>query len=161
MKQNKTTWIFVTLILIFGGILLIYRALQKTKDFKKFDGTVTNLKIQGFKSGKSGLRYSLEFGISETDKIYGIYIGTKSQAYNNKLKSNIKIGKTYSFYIDQTVLPQFNGHILGMNEIRDNEQIIYKKNKKINYVGGSIFWIMGIGTLLLLVFADKLKKNAL
>jgi hypothetical protein len=161
LKQNKTTLIFLTLILIFSGILLIYRAHQKTKDFQKFDGTVTNLKIQGFKSGKSGLKYSLEFGISETDKIYGIYIGTKDQAYNNKLKSNIKIGKTYSFFIDQTVLPQFNGHILAIKEIRNNEHIIYKENKKFNYVGGSIFLIMGIGILLLLVFADKLKKNAL
>ena len=161
MKQKKTTLIFLTLILIYCGILLIYRGHQETKDFQKFEGTVTNLKIQGFKSGKSGRSYSLDFEISETDKIYGIYIGTKDQAYNNKLKSNIKIGKTYSFYIDQTVLPQFNGHILGINEIRDNEKIIYKENKQFNYVGGSIFLIMGIGILLMLIFADKLKKNAL
>ena len=142
-------------------MLLIYRGNQKTKDFQKFDGTVTNLKIQGFRSGKSGRRYSLDFGISETDKIYGIYLGTKDQASNNKLKSNIKIGKTYSSYIDQTVSSSLDGHTLGIREIRNNGQIIYQDNLKADCIGGSLFLTMGIGTLLLLVFADKLKKNAL
>lgn len=150
-----------TIVCIFGGLLLIYRGQQTIDNLYKFNGTVTNLTIQEFQSGKSGLAYSLDLGFSETDKIYGIYLGTKEQADNNNLKSKIEIGKTYTFYIDQTVLPSFDGHTLGICEIRNNEKTIYKDNPKANYIGGSLFLTMGIGTLLILIYADRRKKNAL
>ena len=161
MKQNKTTLILTTIVCILGGLLLIYRGQHTLDNLYKFNGTVNNLTIQEFQSGKSGLAYSLDFGLSETNKIYGIYLGTKEQADNDKLKSKIEIGKTYTFYTDQTVIPSFDGHTLGIREIRNNEETIYKDNPKANYIGGSLFLTMGIGTLLILIYADRRKKNAL
>ena len=151
----------ITIVCILVGLLLIYRGQQTIDNLYKFNGTITNLTIQEFQSGKSGLAYSLDFRFSETDKIYGIYLGTKKQADNNNLKSKIEIGKTYTFYADQTVTPSFDGHTLGIREIRNNEQTIYKDNQKANYIGGSIFLTMGIGTLLILIYANRRKKNAL
>ena len=161
MKQNKTTLILTTIVCILVGLLLIYRGQQTIDNLYKFNGTVTNLTIQEFQSGKSGLAYSLDFGISETERIYGIYLGTKEQADNNNLKSKIEIGKTYNFYIDQTVTPSFDGHTLGIREIRNNDKTIYKDNPKANYIGGSLFLTMGIGALLILIYAFSRKKNAL
>lgn len=146
---------------ILGGLLLIYRGQQTIDNLYKFNGTVTNLTIQEFKNGKSGLRYSLDFRISETDKIYGIYLGTKEQADNNNLKSKIEIGKPYTFFIDKTVTPTLDRHTLGISEIRTNGQVIYQDNPKANYIGGFIFLTMGIGTLLILIYANRRKKNAL
>ena len=161
MKQNKSTLILTIIVCILGGLLLIYRGHQTIDNLYKFNGTVTRLTIQEFRSGKSGLAYSLDFGISETDKIYGIYLGTREQADNNDIKDKIEIGKKYTFYHDQTVSTSLGGHILGIREIRNNEQTIYQDNPKEHYIGGSIFLTMGIGSLLILLYADKRKKNAL
>ena len=161
MKQNKTTLILITIVCILCGLLIIYRGQQTIDNLSKLNGTVTDLTIQEFKSGKSGLAYSLDFGISETDKIYGIYLGTKEQAEISNIKSKIVIGKTYTFYLDETVLPSFDGHILGIHEIRNNGQSIYKENPKANFIGGSLLLIMGLGTLLILIYAVKRKKNVL
>lgn len=150
-----------TIVCILGGLLLIYRGQQTIDNLYKFNGTVTNLTIQEFQSGKSGLAYSLDFGFSETDKIYGIYLGTKEQADNNNLQSKIEIGKTYTFYAEQTVIPSFDGHTLGIREIRNNEQIIYKDNPKANFIGGSLILTMGVGSLLILIYADRRNKNVL
>jgi len=161
LKQNRTTLILITIVCILGGLLLIYRGQQTIDKLNKFNGTVTNLTIQEFQSGKSGLAYSLDFSFVETDKVYGIYLGTKEQADNNDLKSKIEIGKNYSFYLDQTVSPSIDGHTLGIREIRNNEEVIYQENPKANYIGGTIFLTMGIGALLILIYADRRKKNAL
>jgi len=150
-----------TIVCILGGLLLIYRGQQTIDNLYKFNGTVINLTIQEFPSHKTGYRYSLDFSFAETDKVYGIYLGTKEQADNNDLKSKIKIGKTYTFYVDQTVTPSLAGHTLGIIEIRNNAQVIYQDNPKANYIGGSIFLTMGIGTLLILISAGRRKKNAL
>lgn len=155
------TLILTIIVCILGGLLLIYRGQQSIDNLCKFNGTVTNLTIQEFQSGKSGLAYSLDFGISETDKIYGIYLGTKDQADNNDLKDKIEIGKSYTFYHDQTVSTSFSGHTLGIRAIRNNRQTIYEDNPKVNYIGGSLFLAMGLGTLLLLIYAERRKKNAL
>ncbi len=160
MKQNKTTLIFLTILCILGGVFLIYRGQQTIDNLYKFNGTVSSFTIQEFQSGKSGLAYSLNFGFSHTDKIYGIYLGTKKQAFNNNLKSKIEIGKTYTFYLDQSVLPNFEGHTLGIREIRNNGQTIYKDNPKANYIGGMLFLTMGLGTLLILIYTERRKKNA-
>lgn len=149
-----------TIVCILGGLLLIYRGQQTIDNLYKFNGTVINLTIQEFPSHKTGYRYSLDFSFAETDKVYGIYLGTKEQADNNDLKSKIKIGKTYTFYVDQTVTPSLDGHT-GISEIRNNAQVIYQDNPKANYIGGSIFLTMGIGTLLILIYAGRRKKNAL
>lgn len=148
------------IVCILGGLLLIYRGQQTIDNLYKFNGTVSNLTIQEFQSGKSGLAYSLDFVLSETDKVYGIYLGTKEQADNNNLKDKIVIGKTYTFYVDQTVTPSFDGHTLGISEIRDNEQTLYQDNPKANYIGGSLFLVLGIATILILIYADR-KKNGL
>ncbi len=150
-----------TIVCILGGLLLIYRGQQTIDNLYKFNGTVTNVTIQEFQSGKSGLAYSLDFGISETDNVYGIYLGTKEQADNNDLKRKIEIGKTYTFYVDQTVASSLDGHTLGISKISNNEQTIYQDNPKANYIGGSLFLTLGIGTLLILIYADRRKKNAL
>ena len=155
------TLILTIIVCIVGGLLLIYRGQQSIDNLYKFNGTVTNLTIQEFQSGKSGLAYSLDFGISETDKIYGIYLGTKDQADNNDLKDKIEIGKSYTFYHDQTVSTSFSGHTLGIRAIRNNSQTIYEDNPKVNYIGGSLFLAMGLGTFLLLIYAERRKKNAL
>jgi len=160
LKQNKPTLILATIVCILGGLLLIYRGQQTIDNFYKFTGTVTNLTIQEFPSHKTGCRYSLYLSFSETDKVYGIYLGTKEQADNNDLKDKIEIGKTYNLYIDQTVLPSLDGHTLGIREISNNRQVIYKDNPKANYIGGSLFLAMGLGTLLILIYADRRKKNA-
>lgn len=123
MKQNKSTLILITIVSILGGLLLIYRGQHTIDNLYKFNGTITNLTIQEFPSSKSGLAYSLDFQISETDKIYGIYLGTK-RADNSSIKSKIEIGKTYTFYVDETVLPSFNGHTWGICEIKNNGQSI-------------------------------------
>jgi hypothetical protein len=161
LKQNKTTLILITIVCILGGLLLIYRGQQTIDNLYKFNGTVSSLTIQEFQSHKTGYRYSLDFVFSETEKVYGIYLGTKEQADNNGLKNKIEIGKNYTFYIDQTVSPSLDGHTLGIREIRNNGQIIYQDNPKANYIGGSLFLTMGIGTLLILIYADRRKKNAL
>jgi hypothetical protein len=150
-----------TIVCILGGLFLIYRGQQTIDNFYKFSGTVTNLTIQEFLSHKTGYRYSLDLAFSETEKVYGIYLGTKEQADNNDLKSKIEIGKTYTFYIDQTVSPSLDGHTLGIREIRNNGQVIYQDNPKANYIGGSLFLTMGIGTLLILIYERRRKKNAL
>lgn len=150
----------MTIVCILGGLLLIYRGQQTTDNLYKFNGTVTNLTIQKFPSHKTGYRYSLDFSVVETDKVYGIYLGTKEQADKKDLKSKFEIGKTYTFYIDQTVASSLDGHILGIREIRDNGQVIYKDNPKANYIGGSIFLTMGLGTLLIIIYADRRKKNS-
>jgi hypothetical protein len=160
VKQNKTTLIFLTIVCILGGLLLIYRRQQPIENLYKFNGTVASLTIQEFSSHKTGSRYSLDFFFSETNKVYGIYFGTKEQADNNDLKSKIEIGKTYTFYVDQTVTPSLNGRILGICEIRSGEKTIYKDNTKANYIGGSLFLAMGFGTLLILIYAGKHKKKA-
>jgi hypothetical protein len=59
------------------------------------------------------------------------------------------------------VIPSFDGHTLGIREIRNNEQIIYKDNPKANFIGGSLILTMGTGTLLILIYADRRNKNAL
>ena len=161
MKQNKSTLILTGIVCILGGLLLIYRGQQAIDNFFKFNGTVTNMTIQEFPSHKTGYRYSLDFVFSETEKVYGIYLGTKEQAENNDLINKIEIGKNYTFYIDQTVSSSLDGHTLGIREIRNNGQIIYQDNPKANYIGGSLFLTMGIGTLLVLIYADRRKKNAL
>lgn len=117
--------------------------------------------INEFPSPKSGFRYSLDFGFAETDKVYGIYLGTKDQANNNELKSKIEIGKSYTFYIDQTVTSGWDRHTLGISAIKNNGQSIYQENPKSNYVGGSLFLTMGIGLLIILIYADRRKKNGL
>jgi hypothetical protein len=151
----------ITIVCILGGLLLIYRGQQTTDNLYKFNGTLTNLTIQKFPSHKTGYRYSLDFSVVETEKVYGIYLGTKEQADKNDLKSKFEIGKTYAFYIDQTVAPSLDGHILGIREIRNSEQTIYKDNSKANYIGGSLFLTLGLGMLLILIYADRRKKNAL
>lgn len=95
----------ITIVCILGGLLLIYRGQQTIDNLYKFNGIVINLTIQEFPSHKTGYRYSLDFSFAETDKGYGIYLGTKEQADNNDLKSKIEIGKAYIFYVDQTVAP--------------------------------------------------------
>jgi hypothetical protein len=160
LKQSKTTLIPITIVCILGGLLLIYRGQQTIDNFYRFNGTVTNLTIQEFPSHKNGYRYSLDFSFAETEKVYGIYLGTKEQADNNNIKSTIEIGKSYTFYIDHTVTPSLDEHTLGIREIRNNEQVVYKENTKANYIGGSLFLALGIGTLLILIYADR-KKNAL
>lgn len=151
----------MTIVCIVGGLLLIYRGQQTIDDLYKFNGTVTSLTIQEFQNSNSELAYSLDFGFSETDKIYGIHLGTKDQAEKNNLKNEIEIGKTYTFYIDQTVLSRFDKHILGIHTIMDNEKNIYRNSPKVNSIGGSLFLIMGIGSLLILIYADKRKKYTL
>ena len=161
MKQNKTKLILTTIFCILAGLLLIYRGQQAIDNFHRFNGTVTNLTIQEFPSHKTGYRYSLDFSFAETDKVYGIYLGTKEQADKNHLKSKIEIGKTYTFYIDQTVTPSVDGHTLGICEIRNNNQIIFKDIPKANYIGGSILLTVGLGTLLFLISAGSRRKKAL
>jgi hypothetical protein len=161
LRQNKTTLILITIVCILGGLLLIYRGQQTLDNLYKFNGTVTNLKIQEFPSHKTGYRYSLDFSFEETEKIYGIYLGTKEQADNNDLNSNIEIGKTYIFYIDQTVTSSLDGHTLAIREIRNNGKPIYKENPKANYFGGSLLMTFGLGTFLILIYTDRRKKNAL
>lgn len=151
----------ITIVCILGGLLLIYRGQQTIDYMYKFNGTVTNMKIKEFQSGKSGLAYSLDFEISETDKIYGIYLGTKDQEEKSNTINKIEVGKTYTFYIDQTVSPSFDGHTLGIREIKNNEKVIYKDNSNINYIGGSIFLTMGILGLLILIISNRRNKNAL
>jgi hypothetical protein len=89
--------ILTIIVCILGGLLLIYRAQQTIGSLYKFSGTVTNLTVRAFESGRSGFAYSLDFEISETDKIYGICLGTKEQANNNDLRQKIEIGKTIRF----------------------------------------------------------------
>jgi hypothetical protein len=149
-----------TIICILGGLLLIYRAHQTINDFDKFNWTVTNLTINKFLSHKSGYRYSLDFSFAETKEVFGIYLGTKEQANNNDLKNKIEIGKDYTFYIDKTVASSFEKHTLGIREIRNSKVTIYKDNQKANYIGGFILILMGIGTLLIFIYAGKRKKNA-
>jgi hypothetical protein len=160
LKLNKTTLILITFVCVLGGLLLIYRGQQTFDSLYKFNGTVINSIIQEFPSHKTGYRYSLDFYFAETTKVYGIYLGTKEQAYNNDLKSKIEIGKTYTFYVDQTVAPSLDGHTLGIREIRNNKQAIYKDNPKMDYIGGSLFLIIGIGTVLILIYSDRRKTNA-
>lgn len=148
-----------TIVCIFGALLLIYRGLQTVDNYYKFDGTVTSLVIQKFQSGKSGFAYSLDFGISEAYKIYGIYLGTRKQVHSNDLKDKIEIGKTYTFYLDPTVSTSSDGHNLGIREIRSKKKIIYREKPNVNYIGGSLFLIVGIGSLAILIYADRRRKN--
>jgi hypothetical protein len=150
----------ITIVCVLGGLILIYRGQQTIDNLYKFNGTVIHLTIQDFPSHKTGYRYSLDFSFAETDKVYGIYLGTKDQADNNDLKSKIDIGKTYTFYVDQTVVPSLDGHTLGIRKIRNNSQVIYQENPIAHYIGGSILLTMGIGTLLILIYAGRRKQNA-
>jgi len=159
LKQNRTTLIFTTIVFIAGGLLLIYRGLQPIDNLYKFSGTVANLTIQELESGKSGYRYSLDFALGETEKVYGIYLGTKDQADKNELKNKIELGKTYTFYVDQTVSPSADGNTLGIRSIENDGQMIYKESSKASYIGGSLFLTMGLVTLLILIYWDKRKKT--
>jgi hypothetical protein len=161
LKHNRTTLIFTIIVFILGGLLLIFRGQQSIDNLYKFNGTVTSMTINEFPSPKSGFRCSLDFGFAETDKVYGIYLGTKDQANNNELKSKIEIGKSYTFYIDQTVASGWDRQSLGIGAIKNNGQTIYQENPKANYVGGSLFLTMGIGLLFILIYADRRKKNGL
>jgi hypothetical protein len=76
LRQNKTTLILTTIGFTLAGLLLIYRGWQTNASLNKFSGTVTNLTIQEFNS-KSGYNYSLDFELKETEKVYGVYLGTK------------------------------------------------------------------------------------
>jgi hypothetical protein len=53
------------------------------------------------------------------------------------------------------------GYILGIREIRNNEQIIYQDNLKAHYIGGALLLTLGIAALLVLIYADRGKQNAL
>jgi len=161
LKQNKTTLIVIITGFIACGLLLIYRGLQSVDNLYKFNGTITNKTIQQFQSTKSGYSYSLDFSFAETDKIYGIYLGTKEQAKEDELINKIDIGKNYTFYIDQTFLPTVDNRIIGIRIIKNDEKTLYQENPKVNYIGGASFLFLGLLTTLLLLYADKRKKNAL
>jgi hypothetical protein len=161
LKHNRTTLIFTIIVSILCGLLLIYRGQQSIDNLYKFNGTVTSMTINEFPSPKSGSRYSLDFGFVETDKVYGIYLGTKDQANYNELKSKIEIGKSYTFYIDQTVPSGRDRQTLGISAIKNNGQSIYQENSKANFIGGFLFLTMGIGLLFILIYADRRKKNGL
>lgn len=155
MKQNQNTLILTATAFILLGLLLIYRAKQTNKDFFKLKGTVTSLQATQLKTSKTGNRYSLDFSFIETDKVYGIYVGTKEQAENNNLKRNIVIGKTYTFYIDKTILPGIEGHYLGIREIWNHGKLIYRDSSKANYFGGSILISIGVLSLALLFYVNR------
>jgi len=157
LRQNKTTLILTTIGFTLAGLLLIYRGQQTIDGLHKLSGTVTSLTIQEF-IYKSGYRYSLDFGLKETEKVYGIYLGTKDQADRNELKNKIEINKTYTFYVDQTVTPD-HGHVLGIRAIKNDGQTIYEENPKANYIGGLLFLTMGIGTLVMLIYWNRRKKK--
>lgn len=160
MKLYRTILIFSVIIPLLCGLLLFYRGCQPIESLYKISGTITNLTFQEFRSGKSGLAYSLDFTLAETPKIYGIYIGTRDQTDSIKILSKLKIGEQYNFYIDKTVGTDGH-HTLGIRFIEKNGQYVYQENPKANYIGGSLFLIMGIAVLAIIIVIDRRKKLSL
>ena len=158
LKKNIIT-LLILIVMCFGvGSSLIYRGFQPLDNLYELQGTVNGLGIREFPQGHKGHRYSLDFKLAETDKVYGIYIGTKDQAERNKVRDKIKIGQTYSFYIDKTVSSSM-GHNLGIVVIKQEGKTIFHRNPVPNYVFGSLFVILGMVTILLFIYLHKKNKK--
>ena len=146
----------MTVGLILCGLFLIYRGSLSLSNLPHIDVTIKDKFISEFSDHKNGTRYSLDFSSVETDKIYGVYLGTKDQADKDALINKIKVGESYTLYVDPTVMTSVNGHTLGVRAIYQGRQKIYEENTLINYIGGGLFLVLGTFGLVVLLY----KKTA-
>jgi hypothetical protein len=143
--------IIVSLIIFILGILCIYRGVLKEADLEKIDSQITShevFKDTCFSGKRARVCYKLLFYLTNTDTIYGIYLGYNPAA-KDKLISKLQTGKEYSFFIDPTI-PEVDGIKLGIRIIKDNQSILFKENGKLSLKGGIIFILMGSGLFLLI-----------
>lgn len=169
MKFNKKTNILKELVLIgvffIGiGVFVLYRESFQEKNLIQITGKLTSVNLKKYKKIGGGainnFYYIIVCKIEQQKTPYGIYAGTKKQATKKITKLNLVTGKTYSFYLNPTVLKGVNGINLGISQIKQNAKIIYKRHKKTNSIFGKIFIILGVIALLLtVILKQKNEKN--
>ena len=157
-KRRQANQFAVVFLLFFSGLglLLIYRANMTDADLTRIDGLLENIETKDG-HGKYGRRYAIEMDIQNQNILYGIYAGTKEQAFEKERKLHLTIGRMYSFYVDPSVSRDFNDINLGIRMIKEQDNMIYQENMKAHYVFGTLAIVMGLGSSSLLYFLGKKK----
>jgi Trk-type K+ transport system membrane component len=162
-KHNKKMLhkaiMFSILFLIFFtycGSLLIYRSYIPENKLQKITGIIENVETKkGF--GKYGRSFGILLSLKNTKKTYGIYGGTKTQAFEKENKMNLNIGEKYTFLIDDSVMDSFDNINLGIRKIKNGEKTVFRENLKAHFWFGMAFIILGILSSFIFYYFGKRK----
>ena len=157
MQKTFTAYLVLTVIL-FLGLLLIYRSLLTTSDLTIIQSKVYKQKIETSSSAKGRISYALVFDIDKEPTRIGFFLGTSGKLDKNKIFNLVDSPNLSKFYLDPTVSAD-NGIQLGIRKIEYDGETIYKESNTFNILGGTIFTLLGaVG--LFIIYNFKRKQNA-
>lgn len=121
--------------------MLMYRGYLGTESLKKIEARVLAKKVELVSEYNQTGRYGLTFIVENYSDKLGVYFGTKEQSENNELLRLIDTIRTFTFFIDPTVLAD-NGINLGVREIKYNDKSIYKESGNYSFIIGLFFTVL-------------------
>ncbi len=140
-QANRVGLLFLTFFSLCGG-LLIYRSGISEKDLLTYDGILeTAITSSGY--GNHGRNYAILLEFKDSDKVFGMYGGTKEQANRQLKEMDLISGNHYEILIDETVGKDFDGIYLGIRQIKSNSKEIYKEHKNASFAFGLMFILLG------------------
>jgi hypothetical protein len=119
----------------------LHRGTIKFADMQRFAGKVLSKEIVAIQTRK-GVSYALAIKIDVLPYYLGVHYWSKSDAYNSKVIDSIKIGQSYTFYLNPT-FPISNGLNSGISKITNDEKTIFVEPEKGNNILASFLLISG------------------
>ena len=105
-----------------------------------------------------GSSYTLAIKIDSLPYYLGVHYWSKSEAYNSKVIDSIKIGQTYTFYLNPT-FPISDGLNSGVSKITNGEQIEFEEPEKGNNLMAIFLIVSGLGGVFLVARGKKNVKE--
>jgi|GEM_PF-4763956 len=106
----------------------------------------------------NGSSYTLAIKINSLPYYLGVHYWSKSEAYNSKIIDSIKIGQTYTFYLNPT-FPISDGLNSGVSKITNGEQIVFEEPEKENNLIAIFLIVSGLGGVFLVARGKKIVKE--
>lgn len=103
--------------------------------------------------GRDRPSFFVDLKFKNKSQIYGIYLGTESEASTSQFLEDIEEEVTYDLMLDRFLIPRFDGRNMGIIEMRKSGELIFKEDLSENlyrakvmlyislFFGGFLVWM--------------------
>jgi hypothetical protein len=132
IKKARTVFLFLSVFSLLFSHVLVFKAYQP-ESFYKHESAVLDYKTvvsnsQGGGRWRDRPSFFVDLKFKDKGQIYGIYLGTESEARTKRFLEDIEEEVLYELTLDRFLIPRFDGRNMGIIEMRKSGELIFKED---------------------------------
>lgn len=152
--NRKIGAFLVSLAILYGGVLLIYRALLPVSKLRSVHSRIRNIHIDELSGSKGKITYAIAFDVDVWNTRHGINLGAGVTSKDEQIYQVLDTATFYNITVDPTVTPR-ESLTLGVRSLTTNGKKIFQEPTLPAIIFGSILLLFGLVILYFTFFRSQ------